>query len=270
MFKPKTKAPALLAPGYVTFQPISAPNVLLSNLRIDRGSGEQTINFARYQLARAMKQNNGTLSSGYLAELLDDIDKYYAPLPHPVVTFQRPVADDAVSILDISKSAIKNGAWEKCRILRLDSLLEEAKFIVFPGRSIAEHKLKAVNENNQAALAVLTQTEQYLTSLFRTNGVRYQRNIMQPLTLTMPRNVVDDTIEEQQQQQIEQPVFHEKFSGFAAFYKSSKKCDRVLIALCRNSIDSLVNLQVSLRNGRFAVLESRLKALEDRVDELDN
>ena len=65
MSKPKTKVPApalALAPGDVTLEPIGAPNVLLSKLRIDRGSGEQTINFARYHLARAMKQKNANVN----------------------------------------------------------------------------------------------------------------------------------------------------------------------------------------------------------------
>ena len=275
MFKPKTKAPApalALAPGDVTLEPIGAPNVLLSKLRIDRSSGEKAVDFARDQLSVMMKQNEGSVPNSYLATLLDDIARYYAtpaPFPHSVGSVDRltPLADDAVTILDISKSAIKNRAWKECRVLRLDSLFEEATFNFVRGRTIEQLKLKAFNENNQAGIVVLAQTEQYLESLFGANGVQYKRNSMRPLTLTIPRTCLDDRAG---QQQIVPFNFDERFGGFAAFYKSSKKCDRVLIALCRNSMESLVNLQVSVRNQKLAELEFRLKAMEDRVEELDN
>ena len=275
MSKPKTKVPApalALAPGDVTLEPIGAPNVLLSKLRIDRSSGEKAVDFARDQLSVMMKQNEGSVPNSYLATLLDDIARYYAtpaPFPHSVGSVDRltPLADDAVTILDISKSAIKNRAWKECRVFRLDSLFEEAKFNFVRGQRIAELKLKAVNENNQGGIAVLTQTEQYLGLLFGANGVRYKPNSIQQLTLTIPREVVDDRAG---QQQIVPFNFNEKFGGFAAFYKSSKKCDRVLIALCRNSMENLVNLQVSFRDQKIAELESRFEALEGRMEELDN
>lgn len=275
MSKPKTTTGTttgdwIASEGDVVFTPLKAPPVLLSKLKLDRGSGERALSFVHDSLVRTMRQNEGTITGGSLDELLEDVDRYYAP--KRIRTLIRPIeTDDAVTIISISRNSIAMKNFGNARIRRLDPLSEEAAGFVFDsGDRLKDVKIKAGKENNQAATAVIAQVEDYLGALFGPNGLAYKLNTMQPLSLRIKRPVIDDMTEQEPQQAAK---FTEIHQGFAAFYKSGNKCDRVLrvlIALARNSIESLVNLHVSLHNKRVGDLETRLKDVEQRLAEMDN
>jgi hypothetical protein len=258
----------------VLFTPSKAEPVLLSKLKLDRGNGERALGFVQDSLASIMRRNRGTITSGSLDEILEDVDRYYRLIPRrlPMVRrltllrAARPiVTDDAITIIDIGRSSIARKNFGNARVYRLDSLSEVAVFHFPPKATINDLKIKAGKENNQAATAVLAQVEDYLHALVEPDGLAYEPNkpnTIKPLTLRINREVIDDMTEGEQTHSAD---FAESFKGFAAFYKSGNKCDRVIIALARNSTESLVNLHVGLHNKRVGALESRLKDLEERL-----
>jgi hypothetical protein len=275
MSKPKTTISTITglwraSEGDVEFDPALAPIVLLSKLGLNRGNGERAVEFVWDSLASMMGQNGGVIPGTYLDKLLGDVEKYYSATPMARIRtpFSRPT-DDALTVISIGRNSIRQRIWENARILRLDSLSEEALLNFTPTATIADLKLKAARGNNQAATAVLAQLEEYLGILFGSGGVPYEPKTIKPLTLRIRRSVEDDTFPGQEQQ-LQAVQFVEIFKGVAAFYKSSNKCDRVLIALAKDSTESRVNLEVSVRNQKIDDLESKLRDLEGRVAELDN
>jgi hypothetical protein len=270
MSKPKTTTGTTTgfwtaSEGDVVFEPSEAPTVVLSKLRLNRGNGERAVGFVQDSLALMMRRNGGTITGSYLDELLGDVDRYYAPERIRTLSL-RPIADDAVSVIDIGRNSIQQRKWGNAIVYRLDSLSEEAGVDFTPKATINDLKLKAAN--NQAATAVIAQLEDYLRTVFGSGGVAYKKNIIRPLTLRIRRAIIDDTPEQEEPQQA--VPFKETYQGFVAFYKSGNKCDRVLIALARNSIESMVNLQIAVRDHKIDELESRLKDLEGILAELDN
>jgi hypothetical protein len=261
--------------GYVEFEPARAPPVLLSKLRLNQGTGERAVEFVWDSLARMMRENGGTITGSYLDKLLEDVDRYYYPMPMPRIgtPFSRPIADDAVSIIEIGRSSIASKNFGNARLFRLDSLSEEAAGFIFVNKDrLKDVKLKAAKEKNLAATAVLAQLEEYLGILFGSGGVKYKTNTIMPLTLRISRAIKDDTLtpDQEQEQQLQAAPFREKYQGVVAFYKSGKKCDRVLVVLARNSTESRVNLEVAVRNHKITELKSRLKEFEERLVEMDN
>jgi hypothetical protein len=233
------------------------PVISVSQAILDTGSGEQAISYARQSIALIMSNNDGTLVPGQIDQILNDLEKYFSPTSS--------AQDDNIQFLTISTHAVRTGTYERAQLLRFDGLSPYLRFTSWTSISTLENR--AVATNNMKARLIIAQIKANLSSLFKEQGFGHRQNTIRPVTLELERQAFDDTGDEPYQFK-----FMQKYEGFAVSYKTPENYGRIMIALCKDSNETSMNLRQALMDAKLKDLYEQQRKLYEKqrvAEELD-